>query len=62
MITDKQLAESLVDGELAYISAEFWLNYTKPIGKLNPDDPVWEELRAFQAGWVACKQFYSINN
>lgn len=62
MITDKQLAESLVDGELAYISAEFWFNYTEPIGKINPDDPVWDKLRAFQAGWVAAKQFYSINN
>lgn len=62
MITDKELSENLVDGELACVSADFWLNYTKPIGKLNPNDPVWDELKAFQAGWVACKQFYKINN
>ena len=62
MISDKQLAEDLVDGELAYISAEFWRLHKPVRGPIDPDHRVWTELRAFQAGWVACKQFYSINN
>lgn len=62
MISDKQLAENLADGELAYISAEFWQQHRPVLGKMNPDHPVWEKLKAFQAGWVAAKEFYSINN
>lgn len=61
MITDKELAEQLCNGELAYVSAEFWKQH-KHIIPTAPDHPIWEKLKTFQAGWVACKQFYSINN
>lgn len=62
MISDKQLSEQLCDGELANISLTFWLQHAPVQGQMNPDHPVWAELKAFQAGWVACKEFYSINN
>lgn len=62
MISDKQLSEQLYDGELANISLTFWMQHAPVRGPMPPDHPVWAELKAFQAGWVACKEFYSINN
>ena len=60
MITDRELSEQLADGELGYVSAEFW-ERNSVLGKMNPDHPVWDKLKAFQAGWVACKEFYKIS-
>lgn len=45
------------EGELAYVSAEFWLNDTT-----NMETPeLYAKLLAFQKGWKACKDFYKIS-
>lgn len=62
MITDRELAEQLTEGELAFISAEFWRIHKPVRGPIDPDHRVWTELKAFQAGWLACKNFYKIRD
>lgn len=42
------------EGELAYVSAEFWM--TTEDAKSND----WDRLLAFQRGWQACKKYYKI--
>lgn len=61
MITDKFLAEQFVDGELAKVSLMFWRLYDKPISNITPDHPVWKELKAFQAGWITCRNYNMLN-
>lgn len=46
------------DGELAYVSAEFWL--TSGINRRGNDEG-FDHLLTFQQGWKACKDFYKIN-
>ena len=67
MYTHSELFEVLGEADIAMISADFWRirdsNKFIPVNIHDqPNHPVWKELNAFQAGWVACKQFYSINN
>jgi len=62
MITDLELAETLSDREHANICLSFWVKHKAIKGPINPDHPVWEELKAFQVGWVTCKEFYKISD
>jgi hypothetical protein len=67
MLTYDELKERLGgEGEIAYVSFEFWK--TRQLSMLpegtihdHPEHPVWDELRAFQHGWLACQEYYEIN-
>lgn len=48
------------EGELAYVSAEFWLNI-EPELKLTKSFEQYSHLLTFQQGWKACKDFYKIS-
>ena len=47
------------EGELAFVSMEFWMHPDNQ--SLGKDPEVWARLLAFQQGWKACKDYYSIN-
>ena len=47
------------DGELAYVSAEFWMTYpTKKDMTAEEIREAYSCLLSFQQGWKACKDFY----
>jgi hypothetical protein len=50
------------EGELAYISMEFWANSDGGnvyVGET--ENAKFDRLLSFQQGWKACKDFYKIN-
>ena len=66
MYTTNELLEVLGEAEMARISADFWFSRDNPSFPVNihdyADHPVWKELNAFQNGWLACKNFYKIQD
>ena len=49
------------DGELAYVSMEFWVNSDGGLDSvLDAKDEKFNRLLSFQQGWKACKDFYKI--
>lgn len=64
MKTHAELIDQLGEGEIAYISHEFW-NLFYPIGSTVPNEPLsdraFENLLSFQNGWAACVAFYKDN-
>lgn len=64
----EELLDILGDGELAYVSMEFWMTRDTTSGVLpkyiqeHPNHPIWKELNTFQNGWAACKTFYKISD
>ncbi len=64
MISYEDIIKIASDGELAGISMDFWLTHKNPprLKEVSPDSQVWAELRAFQLGWLRCKEYYGIKN
>ena len=60
MRTYEELLEILGEAELTSISMEFWMNYCELLDKLSNDPKAYQDLLAFQNGWLACKDFYKI--
>jgi predicted dehydrogenase len=62
MKTSDEIAEILGEQEICSVSMTFWLEYHD---RLDPGKSTTEEafaaLLAFQNGWLACKEAYSIN-
>lgn len=58
----EKLTHTLSDGEITYISTDFWSQHESPprFKDVDPHSPIWAELRAFQWGWARCKEFYAI--
>jgi hypothetical protein len=63
MYTTDEILEVLGEEEVAMISHDFWLKYHNRIvpGK-TPPTASYAQLLAFQNGWLACKNFYKIND
>ena len=50
------------EGELAYISMEFWINSDGGADSImHSTDAKFDRLLSYQQGWKACKDFYKIN-
>ncbi len=50
------------EGEIAYVSAEFWLNEHDRLDPSKSGLPeTFDKLLAYQKGWKACKDFYKID-
>lgn len=49
------------EGELAYISMQFWSHIYPELPKSYSLAKVYDLLLAYQQGWKACKDFYKIN-
>lgn len=65
MYTHSELLEVLGEGELASVSATFWLHYnyrTDLVSNITNTPKAYDDLRAFQNGWLACKEFYKIQD
>lgn len=63
MRTHAELLEVLGEGELAYVSAEFWLNFHDRLDPGKSTLPeTYAQLLAYQNGWLACKEFYNIRD
>lgn len=67
MYTPDELLEILGEEDMAMVSADFWFrrNNTEDVSMRITDrqnHPVWKELRAYQNGWLACKNFYKIRD
>lgn len=65
IITLETLCANVAEGELGYISTDFWHEYSGGLPAfrdITPDHPIWEELRAYQWGWLRCKKFYNIKD
>lgn len=64
MISYEDIIKIASDAELASISTDFWLAHKKPpkLKEVTPDSQVWVELRAFQLGWLRCKEYYAIKD
>lgn len=55
----QRISSLLPEGELAWASFEFWITHPE----LRKDTlGVWEQLLAFQEGYLACKKFYEIKD
>ena len=61
MKTETELQEILGDGQLAYVSAEYFSQVSSRIDMEGSSSIMWTELLAFQNGWLACKEFYGIS-
>lgn len=57
----EELLEHMGESELAFVSAEFWCNYL-PAENAGSKESIWEQLSAFQHGWLAAKEHYKIND
>lgn len=57
----EQLLEVMGESELAFVSAAFWCEYL-PLDHGATREQLWEQLLAFQHGWLAAKQHYKIND
>lgn len=57
----EQLLEVMGESELAFVSAAFWCGYLPEYHKFAKDE-LWEQLAAFQHGWLAAKEHYKIND
>jgi hypothetical protein len=64
IVSLEKLVNTLQDGELAHVSADFWFQHQDPprFNDVDPNSPIWAELRAFQWGWARCKEFYAIKD
>lgn len=60
-LSHEQLLEVMGESELAFVSAAFWCGYL-PIIHGAKEDQLWEQLSAFQHGWLAAKEHYKIND
>ena len=49
------------EGEIAYVSADFWMLPENLELKDGITNQVWDRLLSFQQGWKACKDFYNIS-
>lgn len=49
------------EGELAYVSADFWM-LPENLELKTITNETWDRLLSFQQGWKACKDFYNIND
>lgn len=56
----EMLLEKMGESEMAFVSAEFWCSYLPQTHKFAKDE-LWDQLAAFQHGWLAAKQHYKIN-
>jgi hypothetical protein len=62
MYKNSELLEVLDEGELVYVSAEFWFKYHDRLDPGKSTLPeAYDALLAFQNGWIACKEFYKID-
>lgn len=67
-MTYNEILENLGEAEIAMVSMLFWNNhdgYKTPLPKNihdYPFHPIWDELKAFQMGWLMCKNEYKIND
>jgi hypothetical protein len=63
MYTPDEILEVLDEEVVAMISADFWVKYHN---RIVPDKPqptaAHAQLLAFQNGWLACKDFYKIQD
>lgn len=60
--SNDEIREILEEGEIAYISAEFWFqghDRLDPSKSLEP--AMYDQLLAFQNGWQACKEYYGVS-
>jgi hypothetical protein len=64
MRTYSELLDILGEGEIADVSATFWLHYheSKPNTSNYLTETNFAALLAFQNGWLACKEAYKIND
>jgi len=63
MRTHAELLEILGEGELVYVSVEFWQSYHNRLDPGKSTLPeAYDALLAFQNGWLACKEFYNIRD
>lgn len=62
MRTYEELLETLGEAEMARISMEFWMNYCELLDNLSNDPKTYQDLLAFQNGWLACKILYKIKD
>lgn len=49
------------DGELAYVSMEFWMKIHPELPKMSLED-TYSHLLSFQQGWKACKDYQKLQN
>lgn len=49
------------EGELAYVSMEFWMSKETGVDSImSATHTDFDKLLAFQQGWKACKDFYEV--
>ena len=57
-LTLKEILYVMKDPEMAYASMEFWKIFGSDIKYEDITEHTWDNLWAFQVGWMKCKQFY----
>jgi hypothetical protein len=63
MFTSDEVLELLGEAEIAMVSLDFWIKYHDRLdpGKSTTDE-AYASLLSFQNGWLACKDFYKIQD
>jgi len=62
MVNDTHPSGIEDEGELAYVSMEFWTKSDGVDTIMYATDADFDKLLAFQKGWKACKDFYKIQS